>query len=90
MIESAGVVWRKSSRSGGQGGACVEVAGIDTAVWRKSSRSNGAGGDCVEVAQLERAVAVRDSKDRGGPVLAVTPRGWVTFVAELKSGVLTR
>ncbi|GAA0323256.1 hypothetical protein GCM10010151_11380 [Actinoallomurus spadix] len=35
---SSEVEWRKSSRSSGQGGACVEVA-----EWRKSSRSSGQG-----------------------------------------------
>jgi Domain of unknown function (DUF397) len=44
--------WRKSSRSGGSGGECVEIA----AVWRKSSRSDGSGGACVEVA----LISVRD------------------------------
>jgi hypothetical protein len=41
--------WRKSSRSGGSGGNCVEVA---TLPWRKSSRSDGSGGNCVEVAEV--------------------------------------
>jgi hypothetical protein len=36
--------WRKSSRSGDNGGQCVEVT-----VWRKSSRSGSNGGECVEV-----------------------------------------
>lgn len=38
--------WRKSSRSSGNGGNCVEIAD-----WRKSSRSSGNGGDCVEIAE---------------------------------------
>jgi hypothetical protein len=41
--------WRKSNRSGGSGGACVEVA---TLPWRKSTRSGGSGGECVEVAEV--------------------------------------
>ncbi|MCW2865529.1 MAG: hypothetical protein JWP48_7237 [Actinoallomurus sp.] len=36
--------WRKSSRSGDNGGQCVEAT-----VWRKSSRSGSNGGECVEV-----------------------------------------
>jgi hypothetical protein len=40
--------WRKSSRSGDNGGACVEVA-----TWRKSSRSGDNGGQCVEVAVID-------------------------------------
>jgi len=41
--------WRKSSRSDGSGGNCVEIA---TLPWRKSSRSDGSGGQCVEVAEV--------------------------------------
>jgi hypothetical protein len=51
------------------------------AVWRTSSRSNDQG-LCIEVADnLAGVVGVRDSKDPGGPVLAVSPPGWVAFVA---------
>lgn len=39
--------WRKSTRSGQNGGNCVEVA-----EWRKSTRSGQNGGDCVEVAAV--------------------------------------
>ncbi len=77
--------WRKSARSGGNGGSCVEVA----AAWRKSARSAGNGGDCVEAAPRSgHAVAVRDSKDPGGPKLAFTPGAWGTFLGALKSGEL--
>lgn len=76
-------VWRKSSRSGGNGGDCVEVA----AMWRKSSHSTGSGGDCVEVAHHRPGtVAVRDSKDRGGPQFAVSDRAWSRFVQGIKHG----
>ncbi|MCO5966853.1 DUF397 domain-containing protein [Actinoallomurus soli] len=37
--------WRKSTRSSGNGGACVEVA-----TWRTAARGNGNGGDRAEVA----------------------------------------
>jgi hypothetical protein len=43
------VTWRKSSRSSGGGGNCVEVT-----TWRKSSRSSGGGGACVEVTTVDR------------------------------------
>jgi len=70
--------WRKSSYSGGNGGNCVEVAGL----WRKSSYS---GGGCVEVARnLPGTVAVRDSKDRGGPELSVSEQAWSEFVRGVK------
>ncbi|WP_433183840.1 DUF397 domain-containing protein [Actinoallomurus sp. CA-150999] len=49
------VIWRKSTRSSGNGGACVEVA-----TWRKSARSGGNGGNCVEVA----CGTVRQAADR--------------------------
>ena len=47
-MDLTGAVWRKSSYSGSNGAACVEVA----AVWRKSSHSNANGGACVEVAAV--------------------------------------
>ena len=76
--------WRKSSRSGSNGGNCVEVG----AVWRKSSHSGSNGGDCVEVADisLDDAVAVRDSKNPDGPVLVLEPAGWRGFITEVKAG----
>ncbi|HEU5474413.1 MAG TPA: DUF397 domain-containing protein [Actinophytocola sp.] len=58
--------WRKSTRSSGQGGNCVELACLHKATWRKSTRSSGQGGECVELAH---AGAIRDSKNPTGPVL---------------------
>jgi hypothetical protein len=43
--------WRKSSRSGSNGGQCVEMA----VTWRRSTRSGSNGGECVEVSVMERA-----------------------------------
>ncbi|MET7272250.1 DUF397 domain-containing protein [Streptomyces flaveolus] len=48
--------------------------------WRKSSHSSDQGGECVEVAELPSSVAVRDSKDPAGPVLALAPAAFVTFL----------
>ena len=42
-------MWRKSSYSSGNGGACVEVAALNGVSWRKSSYSSGNGGNWVEV-----------------------------------------
>lgn len=101
MIDLAGTVWRKSSRSNDQG-QCIEVA---NATWRRSSRSNSQGqcvevadatsrksgrsnsqGDCVEVADdLGGVVGVRDSKDPFGPVLTISPAGWTAFVGSIKA-----
>jgi Domain of unknown function (DUF397) len=44
--------WRKSRRSGGNGGNCVEVA----VSRRGSAPSGGTGGGCVEAAATEGAV----------------------------------
>ncbi|MEV5752812.1 DUF397 domain-containing protein [Actinoallomurus sp. NPDC052308] len=43
------LTWRKSTRSGANGGNCVELA----VMWRKAARSTANGGDCVEVAVVE-------------------------------------
>jgi hypothetical protein len=48
--------------------------------WRKSSYSSGQA-NCAEAASTGTAVLVRDTKDRGGPVLAFTPRAWRAFLA---------
>lgn len=77
-------VWRKSSYSSGNGGACVEVAALSGVTWRKSSYSSGNGGNCVEVAaDGPGVVAVRDSKDPDGPALVFSPADWSAFVASL-------
>ncbi|WP_291416861.1 DUF397 domain-containing protein [Actinophytocola sp.] len=68
--------WRKSSFTGGNGSACVEV-GLS---WRKSSRSAGNGSACVEVGQAVDAVLVRDTKNRTGGILAFTPNTWRHFL----------
>ena len=81
-MDLTGVSWRKSSYSGTNGGACIEVA----EVWRKSSYSGSNGGDCVEVAPLPAAIAVRDSKDPDGPKLIFTPQDWAAFTAAIRSG----
>ncbi|MER7109522.1 DUF397 domain-containing protein [Streptomyces sp. NPDC000229] len=70
------LTWFKSSYSGDEGGACVEVA-YD---WRKSSYSGSEGGACVEVAAHPTAVHVRDSKNPTGPVLTISPTAWEAFL----------
>ncbi|GAA0621169.1 DUF397 domain-containing protein [Streptomyces crystallinus] len=69
--------WFKSSYSGGEGGACIEVA----YAWRKSSYSDGEGGACVEVATHPSAIHVRDSKVTQGPEITVPPAAWAAFVS---------
>ncbi|MFJ2948563.1 DUF397 domain-containing protein [Streptomyces sp. NPDC087226] len=50
--------------------------------WFKSGYSSGPDGDsCVEVALAPRTVHIRDSKNAAGPMLAVGPAAWASFVA---------
>jgi uncharacterized protein DUF397 len=75
--------WHKSSYSGNGGANCVEVS----LTWRKASYSGNGGGSCVEVARNHPGtVAVRDSKDPHGPVLAISPGLWRSFLADVKAG----
>ncbi|MEU7606276.1 DUF397 domain-containing protein [Streptomyces sp. NPDC041003] len=75
MQDLTGVLWRKSSYSGGTGGDCVECAPLGTAAWRKASYSGTTGGDGL--------VAVRDSKNPDGPAFTVAPEAFTAFVRSL-------
>ncbi|GAB2796859.1 DUF397 domain-containing protein [Streptomyces chlorus] len=68
--------WFKSSYSGSEGGACLEVAFH----WRKSSFSGSDGGNCLEVAAHPTAIHIRDSKTPDAPHLTVTPGAWTAFL----------
>ncbi|NVI88514.1 DUF397 domain-containing protein [Actinomadura sp. BRA 177] len=84
------VKWRKASRSGHEGGNCVEVGAVPSVpaeVWRKASRSGHEGGECVEVVGFAQVVAVRDSKDPDGPKLAFTAADWHAFTGRIKGDV---
>ncbi|MFG2328822.1 DUF397 domain-containing protein [Streptomyces sp. NPDC048604] len=74
--------WRKSSYSGGESGACLEVSDA----WRKSSYSGGESGDCLEVndAACAAHVPVRDSKNPTGPALLFAAAAWAPFVDAVK------
>ncbi len=72
MSATTALKWFKSSYSGSEGGACLEVA----VAWRKSSYSSGDGDQCVEVARGTTQVHVRDSKVQDGPVLDLAPASW--------------
>jgi len=53
--------------------------------WRKSSYSQS-NGHCVEVTRLvDGRIGVRDSKVADGPVLAVEPGAWASFLTELRN-----
>ncbi|WP_340376961.1 DUF397 domain-containing protein [Streptomyces sp. SS7] len=73
--------WFKSSYSGSEGGACLEVA----VEWRKSSYSGDEGGQCLEVAVSPTAVHIRDSKHApdSGPTFHITPTAWAAFTNAL-------
>ncbi|MFB6522647.1 DUF397 domain-containing protein [Streptomyces sp. NPDC056401] len=75
MSPTTALKWLKSSYSGSEGGACLEVA----VAWRKSSYSGSEGGQCVEVATCATQVHVRDSKVPQGPVLDLTPAAWAAL-----------
>lgn len=95
------MAWKKSTRSGSQGGDCVEV----DVSWKKSTRSNpsgncvevnaqwtkssrsGSSGNCVEYTTdtTDNMVAVRDSKDPDGGILEFSPDSWAAFIAGVKS-----
>jgi len=74
-VDLSRIEWRKSSRSGGNGGNCVEIA--------PTRRTSSHVGDFVEVASVERVIAVRDSKSPDGPVLVFAPHTWRAFTASL-------
>ncbi|MFF2061508.1 DUF397 domain-containing protein [Streptomyces sp. NPDC058200] len=82
--------WRKSSYSGDTNGECVECAPVGNVTWQKSSYSGDTNGECIEVATCTTAVAVRDSKNPDGPVFAVAPHAFTTFVTAAASGDLNR
>ncbi|MFF9782833.1 DUF397 domain-containing protein [Streptomyces nigrescens] len=71
------LAWFKSSYSGGDGEACIEVA----VAWRKSSYSGGQDESCIEIAACPHTVHIRDSKDTSLPSLAVSAASWASFVA---------
>ncbi|WP_433228207.1 DUF397 domain-containing protein [Actinomadura formosensis] len=87
-LDLSAVIWRKASRSGHEGGACVEVGSVPQVpaeAWRKASRSGHEGGDCVEVAKAARVVAVRDSKDPDGPKLIFAAAEWRAFSRRVRA-----
>ncbi|MGW6985390.1 DUF397 domain-containing protein [Streptomyces sp. NPDC054932] len=79
MSATTALKWFKSSYSGDEGGACLEVA----VAWHKSSYSASEGGDCVEVATSAHTIHVRDSKVQDGPILALAPTSWAAMIGWL-------
>jgi hypothetical protein len=57
-----------------------------SSTWKRSRRSGPQGGNCVEVRRTnDGIIQVRDSKDPHGPVLALTPAAWHTFIDGIKA-----
>ncbi|MFF4450720.1 DUF397 domain-containing protein [Streptomyces sp. NPDC001502] len=79
MSSTTALKWFKSSYSGDEGDACLEVA----VAWYKSSYSGGDGDACVEVAPGRDTVHVRDSKVQDGPILALAPASWAALTGWL-------
>jgi Domain of unknown function (DUF397) len=86
---SSTLTWRKSSRSGGSGGQCVEIADLALG-WRKSSSGDSSGGACVELAGLRDMIAVRDSKDPDGAVLAFGRGEFRALARQIRTGHFDR
>ncbi|MET0237096.1 MAG: DUF397 domain-containing protein [Kibdelosporangium sp.] len=84
-MDSSGLTWRKSSRSGAGGNAaCVELACMP---WHMSGYSSGgANGACVEVASPAAATAVRDSKAPASGVLTFPAAPWAAFLKATRVG----
>ncbi|WP_129309446.1 DUF397 domain-containing protein [Streptomyces sp. L2] len=70
------LAWFKSSYSGNEGGACLEVA----LAWVKSSYSGNEGGECLEAAATPHAVHIRDSKAPARAQLRFGAPQWTAFV----------
>jgi hypothetical protein len=91
-MDLTGAVWRKSSRSSGNGGHCVEIARVPVPDegWCKPVRPASGLSDCVEPtpppAPPRDIVAVRDSKNPGGGALAFPTGLWQMFTDAVRRG----
>lgn len=70
--------WRKSSRSGDNGGNCVEVADHLPVPPGQAGLRGSVG--LRGVVGVRASVGVRDSKDPTGPILRFSPTAWTTFL----------
>lgn len=68
--------WKTPSRSGGNGGNCVETSGP----WHISSYSL-TGETCVETSTDPTTVRVRDTKDRERDTLRFGAHAWLAFLS---------
>ncbi|MEU3191095.1 DUF397 domain-containing protein [Streptomyces sp. NPDC006992] len=58
--------------------------------WRKSTYSGNEGGSCVEMLDdYPSGVPIRDSKVQNGPALVFPASDWSSFIAAIKSEVLS-
>jgi hypothetical protein len=77
-----GMTWRKSSRSNGTGGNCVELALLD----RHSDKSDSSAPEVTRKADQGPLVVIRDSKDPDGPRLYFTRSEWTAFRLSVLDG----
>jgi hypothetical protein len=86
IADLSSAVWRKSSYSDDNGGACIECAPMGSLTWHKSTHSDDNGRRCIEVADNPCFIAVRDSKNPEGPALTFSPDAFASFVAATAGG----
>lgn len=60
---------------------------VQSSSWRKSTHC-GPNQACVEAARLATHVAVRDGKRSDGPVLRLSPAGWLALLSGVRAGDL--
>ncbi|POM24054.1 hypothetical protein BTM25_26810 [Actinomadura rubteroloni] len=83
MDNLSAAVWRKSKRSTGQGGNCVELT--SAVVWRKSARSSAQGGDCVELASTVAWRKSTRSTGQGGDCVELAQAAHVMGIRDSKA-----
>ncbi|WP_083999338.1 DUF397 domain-containing protein [Actinomadura kijaniata] len=64
-MEDLKIMWRKSSRSGGDGGHCVELGNLGDAVGVRDSKDPTAGHLCVGRTDLRALMATLKAIDQG-------------------------
>jgi hypothetical protein len=74
-VDLTNAVWRKSARSGNNGGNCVEVAVV-----------RGREADVANKSGEEFVVVVRDTKNRDREPNVFTISEWDAFIADAKDG----
>jgi hypothetical protein len=74
-VDLTAAIWRKSARSGNNGGQCVEVAVV-----------HGRDAGVANKADEEFVVVVRDTKNRDREPQVFTISEWDAFLADAREG----